>query len=161
MPTVNGSHWGRKQDKIMLVTFCDVRGNVYNEVLSQGEAIYQQIYKEILQHKLRPVREKRWELWQDKSCLLHHNNAPAHNAQIIWEFLVGSNIAELEQPPCSLDLTSCAFSLFPKLKAIKTGLSCLLVVLLLQCRNILCLHLVNVLSLLCFCRESLLLLRFL
>ena len=37
----------------------------------------------------------------------------------------------------------------------------LLAVLLLQCRSILCLHLVNVLSLWCFYRESLLLLRFL
>ena len=33
-------------------------------------------------------------------------------------------------------------------------LTCLLVVLLLQCRSILCLHLVNVLSLWCFYRES-------
>ena len=41
------------------------------------------------------------------------------------------------------------------------GLVCPLVVLLLQCRSILCLHPVNVLSLLCFCRESLLLLLFL
>ena len=37
-------------------------------------------------------------------------------------------------------------------------LACLLVVLLLQCQSILCLHLVNVLSLWCFYRESLLLL---
>ena len=41
------------------------------------------------------------------------------------------------------------------------GLACALVVLLQQCRRILCLHLVIVLSLWCFCRESLLLLRFL
>ena len=40
-------------------------------------------------------------------------------------------------------------------------LACLLVVLQLQCRSILCLHLVNVLSLWCFYRVSLLLLRFL
>ena len=40
-------------------------------------------------------------------------------------------------------------------------LACLLVVLLLQCRSILCLHLVYVLSLWCFYRESLWLLRFL
>ena len=41
------------------------------------------------------------------------------------------------------------------------GLACPLVVLLLQCRNILCLHPVNVLSLRCFCKELLLLQRFL
>ena len=41
------------------------------------------------------------------------------------------------------------------------GQACPLVVLLLQCRSNLCLHPVNALSLWCFCRESLLLLRFL
>ena len=41
------------------------------------------------------------------------------------------------------------------------GLACPLVVLLLQCGSILCLHPVNVLSLWCFCRELLLLQRFL
>ena len=41
------------------------------------------------------------------------------------------------------------------------GLACPLVVILLQCRSILCLHPGNVLSLWCFCRESLLLVRFL
>ena len=41
------------------------------------------------------------------------------------------------------------------------GLACPLVVLLLQCRRIMCLHLVIVLLLWCFYRESLLLLRFL
>ena len=40
------------------------------------------------------------------------------------------------------------------------GLACPFVVLLLQCRSILCLHPVNVLSLWCFYRESLWLLRF-
>ena len=41
------------------------------------------------------------------------------------------------------------------------GLACPLVVLLIQCRSILCLHLVNAPSLWCFYREPLLLLRFL
>ena len=40
------------------------------------------------------------------------------------------------------------------------GLACPLVVLLLQCRSILCLRPVNVLALWCFCKELLLLLRF-
>ena len=52
-------------------------------------------------------------------------------------------------------------SFLSQLEAVFSGLACPLVVVLIQCRSILCLHPVNVLSLWCFCRESLLLLRFL
>jgi len=67
------------------------------------------------------VREKRRELWQDKSWLLHHDNAPAHNALSIRQFLAEKNIAVLEQPPYSPDLAPCNFVLFPKLDGIIKG----------------------------------------
>ena len=53
---------------------------VHSEFLPQGRTINQQVYKEILRLLLRSVHEKGQELWQDKSWLLHHDNAPAHNA---------------------------------------------------------------------------------
>ena len=68
------------------------------------------------------MREKRRELWQDKSWLLHHDNAPAHNALNIRQFLAEKNMAVLEQPPYSPDLAPCDFFLFPtKLKGIIKG----------------------------------------
>ena len=105
----------------MLITFFDVRGIVHSEFLPQGQTISQQVYKEILRRLLRSVREKRRELWQDKSWLLHHDNAPAHNALSILQFLAEKNIAVLEQPPYSPDLAPCDFFLFPKLKGIIKG----------------------------------------
>ena len=53
--------------------------------------------------------------------LLHYENAPAHNALGIREFLAKNNIAVLEQPPYSLDLAPCDFFLFPKLKQVIKG----------------------------------------
>ena len=56
--------------------------------------------------------------------LLHHDNAPAHNALGIQEFFGKNNIAvleHLEQPPFSPDLTPCDFFLFPKLKEVIKG----------------------------------------
>ena len=100
----------------MLITFSDVRGIVHSEFLPQGLVISQQVYKEILRCLLRSVREKRRELWQDKSWLLHHNNAPVHNALSIRQFLGEKNIAVLEQSSYSPDLALCYFFLFPKLK---------------------------------------------
>ena len=67
------------------------------------------------------VCEKRRELWQDKSWLLHHANAPAHKALSIRQFLAEKNITVLEQPPYSPDLAPCDFFLFPKLKGVIKG----------------------------------------
>ena len=105
----------------MLITFFDVRGIVHSEFLTQGQTVSQQVYKEILRLLLRSVREKRRELRQDKSWLLHHDNAPAHNALSIRQFLAKKNIAVLEQPPCSPGLAPCDSFRFPKLKGIIKG----------------------------------------
>ena len=105
----------------MLITFFDVRGIVHSEFLQQGQTINQQVYKEILRLLLRSLCEKRRELRQDKSRLLHHHNAPAHNALSIRQFLAEKNIAVLEKPPYSPDLAPCDFFLFPKLKGIIKG----------------------------------------
>ena len=70
---------------------------------------------------MRLVREKRRELWETRSRLLHHDNAPAYNPWGIREFLAKNNIAVLEQPPYSPDLAPCDFFLFPKLKEVIKG----------------------------------------
>jgi len=56
-----------------------------------------------------------------RSWLLYHDNVPAHSALEIREFLAKNNIAVLEQPPYSQDLTPCVFFLFPKLKEVIKG----------------------------------------
>ena len=41
--------------------------------------------------------------------MLHHDNAPSHNALSIREFLAKNNIAVMDQPPYSPDLAACDF----------------------------------------------------
>jgi len=72
---------------------------------------------------MRSVREKRRRLWETRAWLLHHDNALAHNALGIREFLAKNNIAVLGQPPYSPDLAPCDFLLFPKLKKVIKGTS--------------------------------------
>lgn len=91
------------------------------EFLPQGQTVNQHVYKEILRRLLRSVREKRRELWQDNTWLLHQDNAPAHNALSIRQFLAERNIAVLDHPPYSPDLAPCDFFLFPKLKGVIKG----------------------------------------
>jgi len=57
-------------------------------------------------------------VWTDTAddWVLHHDNAPAHTALSIWEFLVKKNIPVLPHPPYIPDLALCDFYLFSKLK---------------------------------------------
>ena len=89
--------------------FFDVHGIAHAEFLLQGETIHQHVYKNILRHLMRSVKEKRRELWKTRSWQLHHDKAPAHIALGIQEFLAKNNIAVLEQPPYSPDLAPCDF----------------------------------------------------
>lgn len=66
--------------KVMLITFLNVKGIINCEFLPQDQTINQQVYIEILWRLLCLVHRKRQELWQGKLWLLHHNNAPVHNA---------------------------------------------------------------------------------
>jgi len=49
---------------------------------------------------------------------LHQDNAPAHNALSVKQFLANKNITVLQHPPYSPDLAPCDFYLFPKIKSV-------------------------------------------
>ena len=108
----------KSKTKVMLITLFDVHRIVHLEFLPQGQTINQHIYKNILRRLMCSVREKRRELWETRSWLLHHDDAPAHDALGIWEFLAKNSIAVQEQPSYSPDLAPCDFFLFPKLKEV-------------------------------------------
>ena len=107
----------KSKTMMMLIAFSDVHGIVHAEFLQQGQNINQHVYKNILRRLMRSVRKRR-ELWETRSWLLHHDNAPAHNALGIRDFLSKTNIAVLEQPSYCRDLAPCDFFLFPILKEV-------------------------------------------
>ena len=61
---------------------------------------------------------KKIKVWEMKSWLLHHDNAPAHNALSILQFLAKNNNTVLEQLAYSPDLAPCDFFLFSNLKKV-------------------------------------------
>jgi hypothetical protein len=46
--------------------------------------------------------------------ILHHDNAPAHDALRVSEFLAKNYVTKTDHPPYSSDLPPCDFWLFPK-----------------------------------------------
>ena len=87
----------------------------------KGQTINQVYYKEVLTDLCEWVRRRRPEMWKYSSCVLHQDNALAHNAQSVKTFLTKHKITVLEHPPYSPDLTPRDFFLFPKIKSALKG----------------------------------------
>ena len=111
----------RSQVKVMLITFFDHQGMVHHEFVPKGQTVNQHFYKEVLTRLVNKIRQKRRASWAGKTWILHHDNAPAHTALSVKQFLVSKEITTLHHPPYSPDLAPCDFFLFPKLKGILKG----------------------------------------
>jgi len=106
--------------KAMLIVFFDIQGTVMTEWVPSGQTVNQQYYIEVLTKLREHVTRKQPELWRN-GWILHQDNAPAHNALSVKQFLANKNITVLEHPPYSPDLDPCDFFLFPKIKPVLKG----------------------------------------
>ena len=106
----------RSKLKVMLTVFFDYRGVVHSEFLPEGQMVNKDYYLSVMRRLREQIRRKRPDLWKDNSWILHHDNAPAHKAIIVNEFLAKNSTNLIEQPPYSPDLAPADFFLFPKLK---------------------------------------------
>jgi len=100
----------------MLLTFFDTRGIVHYEFVPTGQTVNQVYYLEVLERLREKVRRKQPKLFANNSWILHHNNAPAHTALSVREFLATKQITVLEHLAYSPDLAPSDFFLFPKIK---------------------------------------------
>jgi len=64
----------------------------------------------------RILTEERPELWRSGDWLLHHDNAPAHTALSVPQFLTKNRMTTASHHPYSPDLAPCDFFLFPRMK---------------------------------------------
>jgi len=84
----------------MLTVFFDIQGTVMAEWVPSAQTVNQQYYIEVLTKLRERVRRKRPELWRN-GWILHQDNAPAHNALSVKQYLANKNITVPEQPPYS------------------------------------------------------------
>jgi hypothetical protein len=108
----------RRDNKVReLATVC-IPWQQWTETTVWFDDVY---YLEVLKRLRVKVRRKRPEIFANNSWMLHHDNAPAHTALSLREFLASKQITVLEHPPYSPDLTPNDFFLFPKIKEILKG----------------------------------------
>ena len=114
--------WMQKsQVKVMLITFFDHQGMVHHEYVPHDQTANQHFYKEVLTRLMAKIWHMRRELWASNTWILHHNNAPAHAALSVRQFLATKQVTILDHPPYSPDLALCDYFLFPKLKGTIKG----------------------------------------
>jgi len=93
----------------MLVTFFDIRGTVHYEIVATGQTVNQVFYLEVLERLCEKVRRNWPELFASNPWILHHDNAPAHTALSVREFLATKQITVLDHPAYSPDLAPVTF----------------------------------------------------
>jgi histone-lysine N-methyltransferase SETMAR len=94
------------QFKTMLMCFFDHTRILHSEFIAQGQMVNQQCYMKVLTRLGESVWRKRPELWPDK-WILHNDNAPAHDALRVREFLAKKSTTKMDHPPYSPDLAPC------------------------------------------------------
>ena len=120
-PRAKKARMSKSKLKVMLIVFFDIKGIVMIEWVPQGQTVNQKYYIEVLTKLRERMRKKRPDLWNNHSWILHQDNAPAHNALSVKQFLAEKRITVLEHPPYSPDLAPCDFYLFPKVKSALKG----------------------------------------
>ena len=106
---------------MLLTFFFDTREIVHYEFVPTGQTVNQVYCLEVRKRLREKVRRKQPKLFANNSWILHHENAPAHTALSLREFLATKQIIVLEYPAYSPDLAPNDFLLFPKIKEILKG----------------------------------------
>ena len=91
--------------------FLHIRGIVYYKFVPTGQTVNQVHYLEVLKRPCEKLRHKRPEIFANN---LHHDNAPAHVALSLKEFLATKQITVLEHPAYSPDLAPNDFFSVPQ-----------------------------------------------
>lgn len=87
-----------------LICFFDVRGVVHSKFVPAGQTVNWAFYLEILKRLPNIVRRKRPDLWAIGDWFYHDDNAIAHTALSVRQFLTNNDMTPVSHPPYSPDL---------------------------------------------------------
>lgn len=115
-PTPKKAKVVKSAGKVMVITFFDHLGMVYQHAVPSGTTVTAPYYVSVIQTLRQHIAKKRPNL-RNGGWRLHHDNARPHVAHAVLEYLHQHNINCVPHPPYSPDLAPCDFFLFPALKS--------------------------------------------
>ena len=89
---------------------------IYMHWVPTGQTVNKEYYVEVLREFRKRFLGKRLALFKSGQWHFHQDNAPVDNSILVTDYLTKMAIKTVPQPPYSLDLASCNFWLFPKLR---------------------------------------------
>ena len=105
----------------MLIAFFGSDVIIHKEFVPVGQTVNSAFYEEVLKRLLRHIHRVRPEMHRTGQWMLLHDNAPAHCAIRVHQFMAQRGVPVLNHPPYSPDLVPADFFLFPRLKSIMKG----------------------------------------
>jgi len=84
--------------------FCDFHGLVHKEFVQEGKTVKADFYKGVRDCLLKHIQRVRPAVFCSRDCFLLHNNAPAHSAASVCQFLTAKNVTTLYPPSCILQI---------------------------------------------------------
>jgi hypothetical protein len=108
--------------KTMLIIFFDSQGVVHKEFVPEGKTVNAEFYKGVMDCLLKRIQRVRPAAFCSRDFLFLHDNAPAHKAASVCQFLTPKKCYNSLLPPHSPDLSPPDHFLFPKLNMKLKGL---------------------------------------
>jgi len=100
----------------MLIKFFNSQSVAHKEFIPEEKTVNAEFYKGVMDHLLKHTERVRPAAFYSRDFILLHNNAPAHKAASVYQFLNQKNFTSLYHPLCSPDLFLPDYFRFPKLK---------------------------------------------
>ncbi|KAJ4431362.1 hypothetical protein ANN_19959 [Periplaneta americana] len=92
--------------KTLLIAFFDNNGIIHKAFVPAGQTFNAAFYQSVLNRLLQCIRRVRPQLHRTGKWMLIHDNAPAHCAIRVRQFLAQKMVTVLEHPPYSPDLAA-------------------------------------------------------
>ena len=106
----------------MLIIFCDSQGVIHKQSVPEGKTVNAEFYKRVMDRLLKRIQWVRPVAFCSLNFFLLQDNAPAHKAASVCQFLTPKKCYYPLSPPYSSDLSPPGYFLFPKLKMKLKGL---------------------------------------
>ena len=89
---------------------------MHKEFVPEEKTVHAEFYKGEMDRLLKHIQRVCPAAFCSRDFFLLHDNAPAHRAASICQFLTPKNVTTLYHPPYSPDLSLLDYFVFPKLK---------------------------------------------